>query len=282
MPAVRLGSVVLALVVSWSCGDGGVESDGGPGEDGGTAKCGSDRDGDRFEACDDCDDGDPEVNPGVNEGFCCSTNIDDGVDNDCDGDVDERPLLTGCECGPDDADGDGYLDDFDCAPDDAAVNPGVPEGEGCAPGRNDDKDNDCDGEVDEVDVPCDADGDGYPEEDDCNDGNFWQNPGVTETCCDCQTGTWEARAVQCNLQDDDCDGDVDESPICDCTKPDADQDGYREGDDCDDANSNASPGVYECCCPQYGGWFCNDTDDDCDGEEDEGEGLRCCEFEQYD
>lgn len=41
---------------------------------------------------------------------------------------------------------------------------------------------------------------------------------------------------------------------------DADQDGYAEGDDCDDSNAAISPDAQEAC---------NDVDDDCDGQVDE-------------
>jgi hypothetical protein len=55
-----------------------------------------DVDGDDFPACDDCDDGDPEIYPGAPE-LC------DGEDNDCDGKVDEgcpvcgNGIVEGCE-----------------------------------------------------------------------------------------------------------------------------------------------------------------------------------------
>jgi hypothetical protein len=84
----------------------------------------------------DCDDNDPDVNPGAEE-VC-----DDGIDNNCDGTVDE-----GCGSCPD-ADGDGYTDAAcggeDCDDNDFFVNPGVAEicGDGI--------DNDCQG----GDEPC--------------------------------------------------------------------------------------------------------------------------------
>ena len=57
----------------------------------------TDLDGDGFLAEEDCDDSDPTVN--VN-----ATEICDGLDNDCDGDVDEDVLITYYE----DADNDGF------------------------------------------------------------------------------------------------------------------------------------------------------------------------------
>ena len=61
-----------------------------------------------------------------------------------------------------DSDGDGYLDDVDCSPQDASVHPGVLE-------ICNQRDDDCDSLVDELDddvidlvtVYLDADGDGY-------------------------------------------------------------------------------------------------------------------------
>jgi V8-like Glu-specific endopeptidase len=103
-------------------------------------------------------------------------------------------------------------------------------------------------------TPCqDADGDGYDDAacggSDCDDGDYFVNPGVDEVCGD--------------SIDNNCDGNIDEG----CTScPDADGDGYDDeacgGTDCDDGDFFVNPGVDE---------VCDDSiDNNCDGNIDEG------------
>ena len=171
----------------------------------------------------DCDDTDASVYPGAPE-------VCDGVDDDCDGTVDE-----GTECYDDD--GDGYTEiGGDCDDGDLTVNPNTIE-------ICDGVDEDCDGVIDDG-TPCvDDDGDGFSEDaGDCNDADPAVNPGVPE--------------VPFNGVDDDCDG------VTDTGLDDLDGDGYAEsGGDCDDADGSAYPGAPE---------LCDSVDNDCDGTVDEG------------
>jgi hypothetical protein len=119
----------------------------------------------------DCDDDDPAIQPGADEGC-------DGVDTDCDGAI---PQDEG------DGDGDGVLPcGGDCDDDDPARAPG--QAEIC-----DGRDNDCtpgDGFPGE---DVDDDGDGSPACADCDDRDDARSPGRVEAC---------------DGVDSDCDGDL--------------------------------------------------------------------------
>lgn len=79
----------------------------------------------------DCNDHNNTINPGATE-IC-----DDGIDNDCDGEMDEN-----CVTPPEDKDGDGYTVDEDCDDNNAAMHPGAEE-------VCDGLDNDCNGLIDD-------------------------------------------------------------------------------------------------------------------------------------
>jgi len=133
--------------------------------------CDADADGDGWTTTDgDCDDSDESVHPGAEE-------VCDGVDNDCDGEVDNNPDAADATWYTD-GDGDGYGDDTtgvlscespgdgyvidggDCDDLDPRINPGADE-------RCDDIDNDCNGVVDDHPdsggsmYAADEDGDGF-------------------------------------------------------------------------------------------------------------------------
>ena len=170
----------------------------------------------------DCNDEDPSIGPHANE-------ICDGIDNNCDGQVDEGQMDTFFV----DGDGDGYgLEESayeaceatdgdvenagDCDDSDASIHPNVDE-------LCDGIDNDCDDEIDEgskVGLYADTDDDGFgdattppelfcPDESpegyvsdfsDCDDSDAAVNPDAEEIC---------------DGIDNNCDGDTDEAPECD-------------------------------------------------------------------
>ncbi len=233
---------------------------------------------------DDCDDSDAGVNPSATEDC-------DGIDNDCDDEIDE----SGSTVWYQDLDSDGYGDPDiseascdgpsgyvstgdDCNDDDASINPG--EDEIC-----DEIDNDCDDEIDEDAIDAlifypDSDSDGYggssdeieqcvappgyvASSSDCNDADADVHPGADELC---------------NGVDDDCDDEVDEEGTDgDTYYADTDSDGYGDPDsttvgcstpsgyvdnstDCDDSDASISPEAIE---------VCDEVDNDCDADIDE-------------
>ncbi len=185
--------------------------------------------------------------------------------------------------GPLDADADGITADTDCDDDDATVFPGAEE-------HCNDRDDDCDGTVDEeaVDLATlyvDADGDGFgnpdaalstcdspagyvTNADDCDDMDLAVSPAATEVC--------DAADV-----DENCSGAADDADTAVDTATgstwylDADADGFGDDasafmacdvadgrvatpGDCDDADAAVRPDAVERCDDA-------DVDDDCDG-----------------
>ena len=234
----------------------------------------------------DCDDLDAAVFPGADE-LC------DAVDNDCDLEVDEEGAIGGVAVYVD-LDGDGFgegaeqgsyceapvgtaLVDGDCDDTRPEVNPDAAE-------MCDDLDNDCSGFVD--DEPVDG-ADWFPDFD--ADGFGDGNAGVrtceqpegyvadTTDCDDADALSYPGAPEVCDLEDNNCDGAVDEGATDMRTYyGDADADGYGEpstttlacgapagfaetDDDCADADAAINPGAYEAC---------DSVDNDCDGEID--------------
>ncbi len=220
----------------------------------------------------DCDDGDPLVLPTAVE-LC------NGVDDDCEGTVDEGAADE--RAWYQDRDEDGYGDATStlsaCAP---------PVGYARWPGDCNDRNDTIHPAADEsacdstTDLNCDGytgetdnDGDGWFACLECNDGDIAVSPDATEVC---------------NEVDDDCDGRIDIDAIDGAIwYADADGDGYGDASsvvnecedpigyvadntDCDDTTRTTFPGAPETCATT--------DDDDCDGDPNELDAVLCTDW----
>jgi hypothetical protein len=175
-----------------------------------------DADEDGFTSCDgDCDDSVPEVNPSA-------TDSCDGIDNNCDGVVDEDF----------DLDEDGFstcADPPDCNDSNPDVNPGAPEI--CNDGVN----NDCDPGTPDI---FDGDADGAACDDDCDDDDPTSYPGAGELCDGNDNAC--SGSVPTNEKDIDGDGFV----SCDgWTDIQGDDPEILGGGDCDETDTDTFPGA---------------------------------------
>ncbi len=204
----------------------------------------------------DCNDNDPNINPGASDANC------NGINEDCDQITDDNYVPTPTTCGVGICAKTGQL----ACQNGAIVNtcvPGTPQTEGPYSNANcrDNKDNNCNGLTDAADPNCssvcvDTDGDGY------GISGAPCPKGTKIDCDDTDTKVYPGALRICDGKDNDCDGRRDFS-----TDVDNDHDGAPVcAGDCNDNNPNISPKIKE---RHYGFPICSDgIDNDCDGKID--------------
>ena len=195
----------------------------------------------------------------------------DGIDNDCDGQIDEDFSTLGQACDSDDADlcKDGTVACSPLKTGTVCLEPGDAKAELC-----NELDDDCDGEVDEdfgtLGVACDG-----ADADQCTSGTYICSANGGSVVC---SETGDGNVEICNSLDDDCDGTVDEGftgmgDTCDSDDADFCADGKY--------GCSADGSKVECLEPASTNKTesCNGIDDDCDGTVDDGnlcpEGEGC-------
>jgi len=204
----------------------------------------------------------------------------DGLDNDCDGTVDEGLSAPLCAMQNGVCSGATQVCGGSAGWQACGAGQYGPDYESGNETSCDGLDNDCDGTVDEGGICCeDSDGDGYDavapdcaSGDDCDDSRDWINPGQAETCDTFDNNCSDpdhSDGVNASDIDEGCDNDGD--GYCDagmqiynntsmCTNTSFVADGMT-GDDCVDTDDTVHPGASEAC---------DGVDNDCDGTVDEG------------
>ncbi|MDP2311696.1 MAG: putative metal-binding motif-containing protein [Pseudomonadota bacterium] len=287
--------VLLPLLLA--CGGPSDEGEKPPADSADTAAPDTDTDTDTVVHCGDlgdpaadCDDNNADVGPECPE-LC------NGIDDNCNGAIDEGVTTTFFE----DRDGDGAGDPLrptdscdtpsgyvanstDCDDTDPATHPGADEHCGGA-------DEDCDGTVDEDDAVdalpwyADTDADGYGDAAVSTRACTAPTGTVADAtdCVDTDPATHPGADEHCGGADEDCDGTVDEPDAVDAPTwyADTDADGYGDAavstracvtptgfladtTDCDDTDPATHPGADE---------YCGGADEDCDGTVDEDDAV---------
>ena len=231
----------------------------------------------------DCDDNNTDIAPEKDESC-------DGIDNNCDGDIDEDVLLSFYI----DLDRDGFgaegqveyacelteglaENDYDCDDSNSAIHPDAEE-------VCDNIDNNCNLQIDELVQTTwylDSDGDGFGTTDssleactqpvdyvtdntDCDDGSALAYPGMIEFCdgidnnCDAQID--ESGAVGELTYYEDSDGDGFGNPNSSLASCEIPTNYVLDNTDCNDLAIDINPDSTE---------YCNGLDDDCNGITDE-------------
>jgi hypothetical protein len=215
----------------------------------------------------DCPNGQICLPTGVCSGGPCKPVAEfcDGVDNDCDGAVDDGALCV----------------DGNVCQNGTCSQPCQPSTEAC-----DGVDNDCDGTVDEGSgaVLCPNGGScvgGACVQMPCNAPNVGCPPGQTcDASGNCVPGGCVPSPETCNGLDDDCNGTVDDGPDVSCPNGGVCLDGEctvaqcETGVDCADGKICKNGECIDGCAPSME--VCDGTDNDCDGTVDEGGGLSLC------
>jgi len=249
----------------------------------------------------DCNDSPLDENAdGIIDGYFINPGMDEtcnGVDDNCDGQIDEDLELTESWL---DQDADGYgageavetcegapgyaSIDGDCNDTDDSIHPGAedvggdgidsdcddetePADESTGESQDDDEGEDESGDEDtgdagddetEEETPTDADADGYSDESDCDDSDDSVNPGATEVCDD-------GIDQDCDGEDLECEAETDPNDV------DDDGDGQTENEgDCDDTDAAISELADE---------ICGDgIDNDCSGDADGSDAIDAIEW----